>query len=69
MVLPLDQAVERRLVHIRRDLLDRRRPIKHRAYDLIVAATAVAHDLTLITGNTRDYADIPGLRLMNPRSP
>ena len=34
--------------------------------DLLLAATALEHNLTLITRNTRDFADIPGLQLLNP---
>jgi tRNA(fMet)-specific endonuclease VapC len=32
-------------------------------YDLQIAAIAVAHDLTLITHNTREFARVPGLKL------
>jgi tRNA(fMet)-specific endonuclease VapC len=31
--------------------------------DLIIAATAIVHDLTLVTHNTQDFQYIPGLRL------
>ena len=31
--------------------------------DILIAATAIEHGLTLVTGNTRDYEDIPNLRL------
>lgn len=31
--------------------------------DLFLAATALAHDLTLVTHNTKDFANIPGLRV------
>lgn len=67
-VLPLNQRVIIAAARLRSDLLSRRLPIKHRAYDLIAAATALAYDLTLVTSNTRDYLDIPGLSLFNPRS-
>jgi tRNA(fMet)-specific endonuclease VapC len=33
------------------------------AVDLMIAATAIVHDLTLVTHNTRDFKCIPGLRL------
>jgi toxin FitB len=33
--------------------------------DAFVGATALVHDLTLVTGNTRDFAAL-GLRLFNP---
>lgn len=31
--------------------------------DLMIASTALVHDLTLVTHNTADYRNIPGLRL------
>jgi tRNA(fMet)-specific endonuclease VapC len=34
-------------------------------HDLLIAATALAHDLTLITRNTRHFQCIPSLRLEN----
>lgn len=47
-----------------RDTLRRQgRRVRPRALDLITAAIAIEHDLTLITRNTADYADIPGLKL------
>ncbi len=33
--------------------------------DLLIAATAVAHDLTLVTANTREFARVIGLALEN----
>jgi len=32
-------------------------------YDLQIAAIAVAHDLTVVTQNTREFARAPGLKL------
>ena len=37
--------------------------------DLFLAATALEHNLTLVTRNTRDFTDIPGLQLLNPWEP
>ena len=34
-----------------------------RTYDRMIAATALAHDLTLVTMNGADYRDVPGLKL------
>ncbi|MCF0060965.1 type II toxin-antitoxin system VapC family toxin [Dyadobacter chenwenxiniae] len=34
--------------------------------DAIIAATAMAYDLTLVTRNTKDFANIDGLELINP---
>ncbi len=37
--------------------------VKPRALDLVIAATAFEHGLTLVTQNRDDYKDIPGLKL------
>ena len=34
--------------------------------DSIIAATAIYHNMTLVTRNIKDYNDIPGIRLINP---
>lgn len=34
--------------------------------DAIIAATAITHDLTLVTRNTKDFGDIAGLVTVNP---
>ena len=33
------------------------------SHDLIVASIAIANDLTVVTHNTKDFANIPGLRI------
>lgn len=33
--------------------------------DVMIAATAIVHDLTLVTHNTNDFAQIPGLRVVD----
>lgn len=35
-------------------------------YDSVLAATALAHDLVLITENVKDFENIPNLRIVNP---
>lgn len=65
-VLPLSPAVARRCARIREDLKGRSRRVRNRALDLIIAATALEHGLRLVTRNTADYADIPGLALYQP---
>ena len=35
------------------------------AYDTLIAGQALARDLTLVTGNTREFERVPGLRLEN----
>jgi len=34
--------------------------------DAIIAATALVHDLSLVTRNKEDFKDVPGLRVVNP---
>ena len=34
--------------------------------DAIIAATAIVHDLTLVTCNGEDFKNIPGLKILNP---
>ncbi len=34
--------------------------------DAIIAATAIAYDLTLITRNNKDFGDIPRLKIIDP---
>jgi predicted nucleic acid-binding protein len=46
---------------LRLTLRQQGRPITHRALDLLIAATALQHHLTLVTRNTQDYDDIPAL--------
>ncbi len=46
---------------VRAELKRQGRPIG--ANDLFIAATALAHDLTLVTHNTREFERVPGLRL------
>ena len=65
-VIGISRTVARRAAAIRVGLRRRRVPIDHRAMDLLIAATAVEHDLTLVSRNTRDYGDIPVLRLYQP---
>jgi tRNA(fMet)-specific endonuclease VapC len=41
----------------------RRQGINVAALDLLIAAVALLYDLTVVTHNTKDFQDIPGLRL------
>jgi tRNA(fMet)-specific endonuclease VapC len=36
-------------------------------YDIFIAATAIQHQLSLSTNNLKDYANVPGLDLVNWR--
>ena len=62
-VLPFSDAEARRCARIRQVLLDQGRRVDSRAIDLLVAATAIELGYVLVTRNTRDYRDIPGLQL------
>ncbi len=44
-------------------------PSRRKAGDRMIAATALVHDLILITINGRDFSDIPGLSLVIWPSP
>jgi tRNA(fMet)-specific endonuclease VapC len=40
-------------------------PFKRGSFDRLIAAHALALNLTLVTNNERDFADLPGLRVEN----
>jgi predicted nucleic acid-binding protein len=62
-VLGISRPVARRAAVIRRELRRSGRQVGHRLLDLFIAATALHHGLTLVTRNTRDYADVAGLAM------
>jgi predicted nucleic acid-binding protein len=62
-VLPVTLAVAERCARLRESLCRQGRRVNSRAMDLIIAATALEHDLTLVTRNVADDQDIPGLKL------
>ncbi len=62
-VLPFSLTVAKRCATLREQLKQEQKRVKSRALDLINAAIALEHDLTLVTRNTEDYQDIPGLEL------
>jgi tRNA(fMet)-specific endonuclease VapC len=59
-VLPLDAGVARQYARIRTELQRQRTPIG--AYDLLIAAHALAEGLVLVTNNLREFARVSGLR-------
>ncbi|SRR5579875_3504857 len=65
-VLPFTQEIAEICAGIRAVLKRAGRRVRPRVPDLMIAATALAHDLTVVTGNGHDYEDIPGLRLYEP---
>jgi tRNA(fMet)-specific endonuclease VapC len=58
--LPFDDRCADCYALLRADLAARGRPIGPN--DMLIAATALAHDLTLVTHNTREFARVTGLR-------
>ena len=62
-ILPFSSAVASRCAALRRDLKRLGKRVRPRALDLITAATALEHNLTVVTRNKADYRDIPGLNL------
>lgn len=63
VVLPFDADASRFHAENRDRLRRRGTPIG--TFDLLIAATALAHDATLVTNNTREFARIPGLKFEN----
>jgi tRNA(fMet)-specific endonuclease VapC len=59
-LLPITDAILLRFAELRAFL--RRRGHPRSDLDLIIASTAIVHDLTLITRNRKDFSDIPDLR-------
>ena len=62
-VLSLDKEADRRYGEIRWHLEQRGTPIG--SNDLLIAAHALALDLTLVTDNVDEFDRVPGLRLEN----
>ena len=62
-VLPFTAAEARRCARIRESFRERGHRVNAWARDSMIAATAIEHDLTLVTRNTRDYRAVPGLNL------
>jgi predicted nucleic acid-binding protein len=63
-VLPISRSVAKRNGRLRLELRRQGRPITHRALDLLIAATALEHDLILVTRNRKDYEDVADLPLL-----
>lgn len=58
-VLELEKAIKLKTAEIRK-------AHKIKLPDAIIAATALAHDFTLLTRNVKDFKHIEGLSLINP---
>ena len=62
-VLPFDSAVSRRAAELRQDLERRGEGIG--PLDTLIAATALAHNATLVTRNRREFGRVPGLQVVD----
>ncbi len=60
-ILPLDQAIMRRFARVRGQLRRQGRVIGDP--DILIGATALHYDLSLVTRNVAHFERIPGLRL------
>ncbi|HEV3259055.1 MAG TPA: type II toxin-antitoxin system VapC family toxin [Gemmataceae bacterium] len=60
-VIAFDSACARKFGEVRGTLLQQ--GISVPTADLMIAAVALVHNLTLVTHNTADYRHVPGLRL------
>jgi len=61
--LPFDDACAEEYGALRASLAASGRPIGPN--DLLIGATALAHDLTLVSHNVREFSRIPGLKIEN----
>ena len=62
-VLPSTESTARSCARLRHQLTIDGKTMRDRALDLMIAATAIEHNLTLVTRNLADYGDIPGLQV------
>jgi len=62
-ILPLEPPADQRYAEIRHHLARQGTPIGPN--DLLIAAHALAADLTLVTANTREFERVPSLRVEN----
>ncbi len=58
-VLDIDQAIAHKFGEVRAQQLDQ--GLFTPEMDLLIAATALVHNLTLVTHNVQDFANVPGL--------
>lgn len=64
-ILPLSTAEAEQAAQIRSFLKKQGQPIG--AYDLLIAATALQHNLLMVTANQREFDRVPGLQTENWR--
>lgn len=62
-VLSMDYSAAKAAAQIKHTLEAAGTPIGH--FDQLIAGTALSHDMTLVTRNTREFERVPGLRVEN----
>jgi tRNA(fMet)-specific endonuclease VapC len=62
-VLPFDSAISRRAAELRQTLERGGEGIG--PMDTLIAATALAHNATLVTRNVREFGRVPGLQIVD----
>lgn len=67
--LPFDAAAARTFGLVAAEVHAAGRRIRPRAFDALIAATAIANDLPLYTCNPKDFTGISGLELVAVRQP
>ncbi|TVQ65470.1 MAG: type II toxin-antitoxin system VapC family toxin [Spirulina sp. DLM2.Bin59] len=65
ITLPFNTAEAEQAAQIRAALKSQGQPIG--AYDALIAATALQHNLIMITANQREFERVPGLQIENWR--
>jgi tRNA(fMet)-specific endonuclease VapC len=63
-VLPFSLSTARRCAALREQLARDGKRVRQRALDLLIAATALEHNLILVTRNREDFEDIPDLQTL-----
>jgi predicted nucleic acid-binding protein len=66
LVIPFASREALECAAIRASLQRAGKRVRPRALDLMIAATALLHGLILLTWNTNDYQDVPGLLVRMP---
>ncbi len=62
-LLVVNRRIAENAADLRLQIRQQKRQVNERALDLLIAATAIEHNLILVTRNISDYRDIPGIKL------
>jgi len=66
-VLDATPVIARKFGEVEAQLRDRGHAVTE--FDLLIASTALVHNLTLVTHNVQDYLHVPGLRVTDWLNP